>query len=414
MLLLAVVNQIDRQMMVSFAPQITADLNLGDAQFGLLTGAFFAVFYSVGGVVMGAFSDHFSRPRLIGFGLLIWSALTAVTGLARNFMEMGVARMLVSVGESSLTPAATTMLSDSFPVSQRGTALGIYFMGIPLGIGGSFLVAGLLGPVLGWRGSFLLLGLIGIALTLVVFMVKDPGRTGEPGKQAGFPGISLAETPGVLLAALRDRSNLRYAVVGALVIHVFYAGNMFSQLWLVRERGFDWQDIVMTYGLVSIAGGVTGAMTGGLLSDWYAARFAGGRAAFIVVTAVILSPAMLAFRWVDPGSTIFYLCMFSGFLMVNLVYGPMFSILQEEAPPTVRGTVTGFTMLSINIVALGLGSFLIGLASDLLGKLDCERPLTWILLGSDLATLTCIPCYLVVAKRHCVSTYNERLTGETG
>lgn len=404
LLLLSVINQIDRQMLVSFSADITADLQLSNAQFGLLNGAFFAIFYSLGGVVMGALADRYNRPRLIAAGLFIWSAMTAITGLGRTFLQMSAARMLVSVGEASLTPAATTLLGDRFPAEHRGAAIGLFFMGIPLGLGGSFLVASQLGPLLGWRGSFWLLGGIGLLFTALVLMVKEPrlelsaaGETGGSGAEEGV--ASIREIPSLMLHALKTNAALRYTIAGFVSINLFYAGYFFTQLWLIRERGFDGVDIGQTYGLILISAGIAGALAGGALSDWYDQRFKGGRAAFIVIVAILLAPLMLSFRTLDPVSPLFYVGMGSGFLLINLVYGPFFTLLQEVSPPDLRGTVVGFTMLSINVFALGVGGFLVGFVSDSLGAAGSEAPLTPVLFAADLASLLCIPCCLMVMRR---------------
>ena len=344
-LLINILNQIDRNILASFAPQITAELGLSNTQFGLLTGVFFAVFYSVSGLLMGIAADRYNRSRLIAVGLFVWSALTAATGMARSFVEISAARMLVSVGESSLIPSATSFLSDTFPAKQRATALGIFFTGIPLGLGGSYLIAGYLGPMLGWRGVFMLLGVAGIVLTAVMLLIKDPGR-GSQGAEGGAPAVkhndsilSASRTLALLWSSLRGNPVLRYVMVGIITMHFFYAGQIFSQLWLVNELGFDWAEIVTIYGMITLGAGTTGSLLGGVLCDWYCRRFDGTRAGFIVIVGAVFAPFMLAFRFVEPGSALFFVCMTSGFLFITTVYGSFFSLLQEVSPLQIRATV---------------------------------------------------------------------------
>src|SRR5690606_29397523 len=116
------------------------------------------------------------RPRIIAAGLALWSSLTALTGITHNFIQITFARMFIGVGESALSPTAISMLSDLFPSHKRGMATGIYYFGVPIGAGSSYLIAGQLGPIIGWRNCFFLLGGIGLAFVLVLLFLKDPKR----------------------------------------------------------------------------------------------------------------------------------------------------------------------------------------------------------------------------------------------
>ena len=404
-LFLNILNQIDRNILASFAPQISEELSLSHTEFGLLTGVFFAVFYSLAGLFMGIAADRYNRPRLIAAGLFVWSALTAASGVARSFVEMAAARMLVSVGESSLVPAATSLLADKFPPYKRATVMGVFFTGIPLGLGGSYLVAGLLGPILGWRGVFLTLGLAGILLTLVMLFVKDPVRGAlEAGTKKPEPSgdedasPSIPQTCLLLWKTVRNNSTLAYVIMGIIAAHFFYAGQSFSQLWLVHELGFDAVEIVTIYGAITLVAGTAGSLLGGMLCDWYCNRFAGSRAGFILLVSGIFGPFMLIYRFVEPGSFLFYACMTSGFLFITSIYGSIFSLLQDESPIKMRATVVGATMLSLTLVAMGLGSVVLGFSSDTMIGLGFDKPLTAVLFGSDVLALLCVPCFYRVLR----------------
>jgi MFS family permease len=174
--LLNIINMVDRNLITSFGTDIINDLNLSDFQFGLLTGPIFVVFYSIAGLFMGALADRVHRPRLIAAALVLWSVLTALAGMAKNFTQIGIARLFIGIGESAMTPSALSMLADMFPKAKRGTATGIYYLGVPLGAGASFIVAGILGPMIGWRNCFIVLGAFGMLLVLVLLFLKDPKR----------------------------------------------------------------------------------------------------------------------------------------------------------------------------------------------------------------------------------------------
>ncbi|HIG66863.1 MAG TPA: MFS transporter, partial [Porticoccaceae bacterium] len=184
LLILNILNMVDRTLITSFGTAIITDLNLSDSQFGLLTGLIFVFFYSIMGLFMGALADRVHRPRLIAAGLVLWSVLTALSGVAKNFLQIGMARLFIGVGESAMAPSAISMISDLFPKAKRGTATGIYYLGVPLGAGGSFIVAGVLGPMIGWRNCFLVLGAIGLVLALGLLFLKDPKRGAMEEKSA--------------------------------------------------------------------------------------------------------------------------------------------------------------------------------------------------------------------------------------
>src|SRR6266498_2530065 len=166
--LLNVLNFADRYLLFSFSHSVIADLRLTNFQFALLTGFAFTLFYAVFGLFAGSLADRLHRPRLIAFGLFLWSALTAATGAARSFAHAALARFCIGVGESLLTPAAMSMISDTLPRRRRSVGAAIYYLGIPVGVGCSFLFAAAAGPALGWRGSFALLGAIGIVASLLM------------------------------------------------------------------------------------------------------------------------------------------------------------------------------------------------------------------------------------------------------
>jgi MFS family permease len=170
--LLNVMNFVDRQLLASFANWIVPDLGLTNTQFGLLTGLIFIFFYSVAGVFMGVLADRVNRTRLIAAGLALWSALTALSGMAKGFVSLAIPRLFIGVGESIMTPTAMSLLADRFPSSRLGFASGVYYMGVPIGVAASLFVVAYLEPLLGWRGCFYALGAIGLVLALIMFFMK--------------------------------------------------------------------------------------------------------------------------------------------------------------------------------------------------------------------------------------------------
>jgi MFS family permease len=195
LVLVYVFNFLDRQIVSILAERIKEDIGASDAQIGFLYGTAFAVFYAVFGIPLGRLADLWDRRRLIAIGLAFWSAMTAVSGLARSFAQLAAARIGVGIGEASATPAAFSMLSDSFPPARRATALAIYSSGIYVGAGLGLFIGGLVvdrwdaaypGGVApfglrGWQVAFMVVGLPGLLLALWVATLREPVRGVQDG-----------------------------------------------------------------------------------------------------------------------------------------------------------------------------------------------------------------------------------------
>ncbi|MEX0297819.1 MAG: MFS transporter, partial [Kordiimonas sp.] len=182
---------IDRQILGLLGPAIKADFGISDTYFGLLTGPAFALFYATFGLYCARIADSKSRKWLIAVGLFLWSLMTALSALARNFTTLFLMRIGVGVGEATLGPAANSLLADSFPKKKLATALSIYAMGIPIGSALAFYIGGTVielaaelpavvipgfGAVTDWQKSLLLVGIPGILLTVFVIALKEPSR----------------------------------------------------------------------------------------------------------------------------------------------------------------------------------------------------------------------------------------------
>ena len=188
-----VLSFIDRQILNLLVAPIRRDLMISDTQMSLLMGLSFALFYTVCGIPLGRMADTRSRRGLIAIGILFWSAATAACGMARLYWQFLLCRIGVGVGEAALSPAAYSLIADSFPAERRATAISVYSMGVYLGSGLAFLFGGLviklasaqgdvLLPVFGevrpWQLIFLALGAAGVLFTLLMLAVKEPARRG--------------------------------------------------------------------------------------------------------------------------------------------------------------------------------------------------------------------------------------------
>ncbi|MCY4342146.1 MAG: MFS transporter [Gammaproteobacteria bacterium] len=399
--LLNVMNFVDRQLLGSFANFIVPDLGLTNTQFGLLTGLFFIVFYSVMGLFMGALADMVNRTRLIAAGLALWSALTALSGAARGFWTLAAPRMLIGVGESIMTPTAMSLLSDRFPASKLGFASGFYYMGVPIGVGVSLLIAGYLGPAIGWRNCFYLLGGVGLGLAAVMLLIKEtPRRHVAVAAESGGERPSFREIMRTLAFALRNCPALGLTVAGGITTHFILGAATYDQLWYVQERGFERAQIAQWTGWVGLVGGVLGNLFGGLGSDRFLAKTGVGRPMFLFWITVAFAPFGIAYRLVDGDSIWFWIGVFVGFFQLGCFYGPTFSTVQELVPPGIRATVVAFYILLLNFVGLGIGITAGGIVIDALAARGVAAPYTWTLLVFTIISLGAAPLYYWAGRRY--------------
>ena len=412
--LLNVMNFVDRQLLASFANWIVPDLGLTNTEFGLLTGLIFIFFYSVAGVFMGVLADRVNRTRLIAAGLALWSALTALSGMAKGFVSLAIPRLFIGIGESIMTPTAMSLLADRFPSSRLGFASGVYYMGVPIGVAASLFVVAYLEPLLGWRGCFYALGGLGLALAAIMFFMKETPRKHETEELAkkeaekedqSGEALTEIERPSVkemlatLVQAFKSSPALLMTVLGGVAFHFVLGAATFEQLWFVQERGFDRSEIAELSGWLAFAGGIAGNLFGGIGGDWFLRKTGMGRPMFLFWIMLILTPISLYYRVIDPTSLFFLFGIFIGYFQLGCFYGPTFATVQELVPPQIRGTLVAFYILSLNFFGLGLGVTGGGIVVDWMIAEAISEPYTMTLLAFTALSLLAIPLFYFAGRR---------------
>lgn len=400
--LLNLLNFVDRQLIASFSNFIVPDLGLTDTQYGFLTTVPFIVFYSIAGLFMGVLADMVNRPKLIAFGVVLWSIFTALTGAAKGFISMALPRMFIGIGESILTPTSMSLLSDSFPSKKMGFAAGFYYMGVPIGVGVSLLIAGYLGESLGWRNCFYLLGLLGLVLGLCALLFKDRNRKSNVSGNEK-PTLSKESTLNIirtLIKALKASSALRFTIIAGVFYHIILGASGFEQLWLVQERGFERSQIAQLVGWIGVFAGLSGNLIGGLLSDWWQENTSQGRPMFLFWLALLTLPVGIFYRFVEPGSVIFWTGIIIGYFQLGCFFGPTFSTVQELVPENIKATVVSFYILSLNLIGLTIGSLGGGFCADLLRSSGYSEPYTIMLVIFSIISIVSIPCYYLAGIKY--------------
>ena len=202
-------------------------------------GLVFIFFYAVMGLFMGTLVDRMNRTRLIAAGVGLWSGLTALSGMAYNFVSLALPRAFIGVGESVLTPAAMSLFGDRYPSGWLGVATAIYGLGVPIGIACSLFIVAYLEPFLGWRGCFYSLGAIGVVLAAAMLFLKETPRAHQRAEPtASTP--SFREIIRGLISALRHAPALTVTVLGAVSFSLLLGAAVFEQQgvrrWLRPDR----------------------------------------------------------------------------------------------------------------------------------------------------------------------------------
>ena len=381
------INFVDRQFISSFAPFLKSDLGLSDTEIGLLTGIVFIFFYTVAGLFVGTLADRYNRTKIIGIGVILWSAFTAISGFAKNFFTLAAPRLFIGVGESTITPTTMSILSDRYEQKRLGFAAGFYYLGVPVGVGISLLIAGYLEPMIGWRGCFYLLGVIGLLLGFLMLFVKDSPRkniSNKPESKTFFEIISL------LYKALSTSKSLVLTIIAGTLYHIVLGAAQFEVIWAVADKGFNPNTFGQINGWIFVVFGVLGSLFGGIASDWTLKTYNLPRTWFLLILTILLIP--LAFtRYLETDNILFWVGICSSAFSLGCFYGPIFAVIQELVPSSIKGTVVAFNLLCLNLLGIAIGSIVFGIMADYAVAQGYEDPYTNLLVGFSLMFLVLGP-----------------------
>ena len=365
MFLAYVFNFIDRQIVAILLEPIKQDLDVSDTAMGFLTGTAFALFYATLGIPIARWADVWVRRSIIALGTAVWSAFTVASGQVNNFTQMALARIGVGVGEAALSPPAHSLLADYFPVERRATALGIYSMGIHIGILFGVVAGGWLEEFWGWRMAFVVVGAPGLLIAaLVRWTVREPKRGGQeatpakPQDEGDVP--SVREVVGFLWS-LKSFRHLAFAT--SLCAFAGYSFVNWAPTFLRRVHDMSGGELGTKFGLVLGIAGAIGSVLAGVLADrfgkkdlrwwlWVPAFAGAGPIPFVLAFFAVDNPD-LGLALVFPG------------LIVGAMYqGPVFSTVQTLVHVRMRAVASGILLFVINIIGLGLGPQSVGILND--------------------------------------------------
>jgi MFS family permease len=392
LLLIYMLSAMDRQLVAMLAEPIRRDLNLSDTELGLLTGLAFAACYTIAGLPIAWFADRHRRFRLVGLACLSWSLFTALCGFTHNFTQIFLCRMGVGIGESGGTAPSLSLISDLFRSERRAQANGIFTLGTPLGVLCGSLLVGWIAPSLGWRACFYMTGAIGLILAPLVLILRDPKRGGQDTKASGA-ALSFLET----LAYFRRPVVFMLTINGALTAFVGNSLLAWTPALLMRSHGMTIAQVGLWYGVMTGASLGLGSFLGGVIVGHFARRDIRMYALLPSGATLLAIPFLIGALTVEDWRLDLLLLAGPGFLAI-FYFAPTVALLHTLIPPRGRTQATAILLLVIQLVGLGLGPLMIGLASDALRPSFGEEALQTALFLLAPVLLLVSMSYIVMAR----------------
>ncbi|MEQ1781689.1 MAG: MFS transporter [Hyphomonadaceae bacterium] len=372
LLLVYILNFLDRGLLGILAEPVMNDLQITDGDFGLLTGLGFALLYSVVGIPLAHLAETRTRVIIMGICFVLWSAATAGSGLSGDVNVFGIAisgfgvlfimRVLVGIGEAGCTPPANSLIADYYPPARRSTALGYYAMGVTGGTLVANLFGGQIAEMFDWRVAFYVVGIAGIIVAVVfILTVKEPprGYSDPPGSAR----VGRASFGDALKELSSKRSFWLMAVGATLASFCGYGITTFQTPFLMRTHGLSLGDATLLFNVPS----AFAASVGVFMTGWIAEKIVKTRP-----NAIAWLPAMgfiiaVPFYVIAFSSDNEWICLAGICIGAGVKYGYLaaqYTIGQGVVGMRTRATATAILLFIINLFGYGTGPWFIGQVSD--------------------------------------------------
>ncbi|MFM5886088.1 MAG: spinster family MFS transporter [Novosphingobium sp.] len=360
MMLAYTINIADRYVMSTVLEPIRLELKLSDSGVAFLTGVSLALFYVTMGIPLSWIADRYNRRNLLAISITIWSAMTAMCGLAAGYTQLLLARIGVGIGEAGGTPSCNAIVADYFPADRRAMAMTVFALGAPIGAWLGADLAGAVAAAYDWRHAFFVLGIPGIILAaLIMLTVKEPAR-GQLDAVSAQPAPPIMET----LRFLWSQKAAVHGMMGSGLSALWGWGLMwFTPTFIQRTYHFDVGEAGAVVGPIHLIMGIGAS----LLTAWVVAKpaYADPRKIvrlLAVVTGLATIPSILAYYthslqvatvmwWIFIPAIYFYI-------------GPAFALCQNLAPPRMRAMFIAVSLLIANVFNLIVAPQGVGLLSD--------------------------------------------------
>jgi MFS transporter, Spinster family, sphingosine-1-phosphate transporter len=351
---LNLLNYIDRSVLFAVQPLVQAEFRRSDADFGLLTSAFF-LFYMFAAPLMGPLADRYSRKLIMVVGAMVWSGATLLTAVTHSFQTLLIRHTLVGIGEASFVTIAPTFVADLFPEQKRGRILGVFYLAIPVGTALGYLVGGYLGPHFGWRSPFYVAAVPGFLLALALMFIPEPER-------GQFD--SLQETPerGTIWGLARNPAFWTATLGMATMTFALGGLQVWMPTFLSRVRGYSLGSANKIFGGIIAFDGTVASLAGGWLGDRLLPRT---KSAYYVVSAISMAlgvPVMIIALF-SSGPAMLPGILVAAFLLL-LNTAPLNAALINSVGAHIRATAIAVNIFIIHLLGDALSPWLIGFIAD--------------------------------------------------
>ena len=381
---------VDRQILNLLVGPIRRDLGISDTQMSLLMGFSFAIFYTILGIPLGRLADSWNRRGLRAGGVVVWSFMTALCGLASSYWQLFLFRIGVGVGEATLSPAAYSMIADYFPPEKRATAISVYSMGIYLGSGIAFLVGGLViqfadaqgavtlplvGDVRPWQMVFFVLGISGIVFSFAFLLVREPVREGV--------GAGISVPFGEVVAHLwRNRRTVLCHNLGfAMLAFCSYGTAAWVPSFFIRTFGWKAGDVGIIYGLIVMVFGCLGIVFGGWLTDRWLKRGKTDAALRVGILASCIAIIGGVYLVANTG-TLAAILMVPTVFALGMPFGAAPAAIVAIVPNQMRGQTAAVYLFIVNLIGLGVGPTAVALVTDFVFANDLALKWSMLIVGT--------------------------------
>ena len=380
--LVLMLNFLDRGIVGLLVQPLKTDMGLSDSEVAMIMGLAFAVFYAIVGLPIARLADSRSRRTIIGVGLATWSFMTALCGLAQNFVQLFFCRMGVGVGEACNGPATFSMLADLFPPEKLSRAAAVLNFGFTTGQGLSLILGGaviqalsttpqvtlpLVGTIHSWQLTFMIVGIPGLLVALLLRTVVEPARRGRmSGAIAAGSGpvknLPLADVLRFVVANGRTYGPMFLGL--ALQTMLAFGVGGWTPTFFVRTYQWTVPEAALAQGLIFLLVWPIGLIPGSLFAEWLTKKgYADANLRWTIIVQAIFVPLAAITPLMPTAGWALTLMALQGFV-ASFSIGPQNAALQVVTPGEMRGQITAFFLFMFNIIGFGLGPNIVAAFTD--------------------------------------------------
>ncbi|MFL6619558.1 MAG: spinster family MFS transporter, partial [Povalibacter sp.] len=342
----------------ALAEPIRIEFGLSDTALGVVNTAFVLI-YALVGIPLGRLTDRWVRTRVIAIGVAVWSLFTAASGMAMSYGSFIATRIGVGVGEASCAPAGQSLIGDLYPPERRARAMGVFMLGLPLGLFFAYLLSGVIAERWGWRAAFLIASVPGLILALLMWLIREPVR----GAFEHAPPKNMERAPFRSLLKIR---TLWWIALSGVVFHFnTYAINAFQSAFLQRFHQISLSQASAISAVSLGLAGIIGLLAGGWLGDRWHERRKNGRLVLAATGLLLAAPCVFMALQQPKGHVLMFgTLMGLSSVLTFAYYSTVYSAIQDVVPPPLRGTAVSLYFLAMYVLGGAFGTTAMGALSD--------------------------------------------------